>query len=109
LLGLEAGRLHAVLEPVVLHELSYALPRYLKQLTRSDVAAYLLMVVGWAGIECRKDLLVETLQRWSATPTLGFTDAYLVALAALNRSRVFTKNVIEFRAQGVEVPTPLPD
>ena len=108
LLALEAGRRRAVLEPVVLHELSYALPRYLKQLTREDVADYLLMVVGWAGIECAKDLLVDGLQRWRATPGLGFTDAYLAALAAANRSPVFTKNVAEFRAQGVAVLDPLP-
>ncbi len=108
LLGVEAGRQRAVLEPVVLHELSYALPRYLKQLTREEVADYLLMVVGWAGIQCGKDLLVDALQRWRATRRLGFADAYRAALASANRSFVFTKNVADFRAQGVAVPDPLP-
>lgn len=108
LLAVERGRLRAVLDPVVIHELSYALPRYLKQLTREDVAEYLLMVVGWDGIQCGKDVLVDALQRWRATPGLGFTDAYLATLAAGSGSPAYTKNVAEFRAQGVDVPEPLP-
>ena len=108
LLALEGGRVRAVLDPVVIHELSYALPRYLKQLTREDVAEYLLMVVGWGGIQCQKDVLVDALQRWRGTPGLGFTDAYLATLAESSGSPVYAKNVAEFRTQGVAVPDPLP-
>lgn len=38
LAALEQGRVRARLEPLVLHELSYALPRSIRQLTREDVA-----------------------------------------------------------------------
>jgi predicted nucleic acid-binding protein len=46
LAALESGRLRARLEPLVLHELSYALPRYIKQMTRPEVAEYLLTVLS---------------------------------------------------------------
>src|SRR5438128_1520196 len=68
LAGLESGSLHARLEPLVLHGLSYALRHYLRQLSRAEIAAYLLMVLAWDGIEAEKDLLIEVVQRWSATP-----------------------------------------
>jgi predicted nucleic acid-binding protein len=51
LAALEIGKLRARLEPVILHELSYVLPRYLKQMTRQQVAEYLLMVLDWPGVE----------------------------------------------------------
>ena len=37
--ALEQGQVRARLEPIILHELSYALPRYVKQMTRQEVAA----------------------------------------------------------------------
>jgi predicted nucleic acid-binding protein len=48
--ALERGSVRADLEPMILHELSYALPRFIKQMTRDDVAAYLAMVIGWQGV-----------------------------------------------------------
>ena len=108
LAALEEGRIEAVLEPVILHELSYALPRYLKQLTREDVAEYLLTVLSWDGVRGDKDVMADAVQRWRSTPGLGFADAYLAARAAIGGSPVYTKNVSDFTAQGVSVPEPLP-
>ena len=92
----------------VLHELTYVLPRYLKQMTRSDVAEYLLMLISWPGVRCDRQLFGDALRRWRDTPGLGFVDAYLAALAVRRGVAVYTKNVREFVGQGVEVPNPLP-
>lgn len=84
------------------------LPRYLKQLTREDVANYLLMVLSWNGVRGDKGAMVDAVQRWRSTPGLGFADAYLSARAITGGSPVYTKNVSDFEAQGVPVPQPLP-
>ena len=106
---LEAGRVRARLEPMVLHELSYVLPRYVKQMTKQDVAQYLITVLSWVGVVGETDLLIDTVERWAGTPGLSFTDAYLAALATRRRCPVFTKNLREFLGQGVNAPSPLPD
>lgn len=109
LLGaLETGSVSAVLEPLVVHELSYALPHYVKQMTRDQVGEYLLMVLSWDGVRGEKDTLVETVMRWRATPGLAFVDAYLATLAHQRSCPVFSKNVKQLAAQGVDVPVPLP-
>lgn len=107
--ALEAGRVKARLEPLILHELSYALPHYIKQMKRADVAGYLLMVLSWDGVQGEKDRMVDAVERWRDTPGLSFTDAYLVALAEQRQCPVCTKNVRELREQGADVPGPLPE
>jgi predicted nucleic acid-binding protein len=107
LAALEAGTVRAQMEPLVLHELSYALKHYLKQMTRQDIAQYLLTVLGWKGVTGEKDTLAQTVQRWVQTPGLAFVDAYLAELAQQRDCPVYTKNVRKFRAQGVVVPNPL--
>lgn len=106
--ALAEGRVRARLEPIVLHELSYALPRFVKQMTRQQVAAYLAMVIGWSGVLGDKDTLADTIQRWGNTPGLSFADAYLAALATRETCPVYTKNVRELTRQGISVPDPLP-
>jgi predicted nucleic acid-binding protein len=106
--SLAAGRAHARLEPLILHELSYALPRYIKQMTRSDVAEYLLMVLGWDGITGEKHVMIDTVERWRDTSGLSFADAYLAAVAQARGCPVYTKNVRELRGQGAMTPVPLP-
>lgn len=108
LAALETGDLRARLEALVLHELSYALSHYFKQLGRRGLAEYLLMVLGWEGIQADKDLLVSTVERWRDTPGLAFVDAYLATLAIRQQCPVYTKNVREIAGQGVIVPNPLP-
>ena len=108
LAALEAGRVRARLEPLVLHELSYALRHYIKQLTREDIARYLLTVLSWGGVTGEKDLMTDAVERWARARDLAFVDAYLAAVAARRRCVVYTKNVAELEAQGVDVSSPLP-
>jgi len=108
LAALEQGSLRAHLEPLILHEISYALPRYVKQMTRDDIAAYLLMVLSWSGVQGEKDAMADAVERWWRTPGLAFADAYLAALAVRRACAVYTKNVCELVGQGVAVPQPLP-
>lgn len=108
LLALEAGTVRAVMSPIILHELSYAFPRCLKQMSRQDVANYLLMVLGWDSVRREKGAMVDAVERWRDTMGLSFADAYLTALAAEQVRPVYSKNLRELRAQGVEVPDPLP-
>jgi len=108
LTALERGALEARLEPPVLHELSYALPHYLKQITRSELVEYLLTVLSWPGVRADKALLVDAVQRWRDTPQLAFVDAYLAAIANRDGSPIYTKNVAELAGQGVSVAPMLP-
>lgn len=106
--GLRDGQGVAQLEPLVLHELSYALPHYRKGMSRAEVGEFLLAILGWPGILGNKNVMIDAVTRWQDTPGLAFVDAYLAALARERPCSIFTKNVRELRAQGVEVPDPLP-
>ena len=108
MLALESGVVQAVLDPIVLHEVSYALPRYVKQMTRDDVAAYMIVIVGLDGVISNKGVLVDAIERWRDTPGLAFVDAYLAAMASDRGCAVYSKNVRELQGQGVPVPNPLP-
>jgi predicted nucleic acid-binding protein len=107
LTAVESGTRQVQLDPLVLHELSYALPRYVKQLTRSGIAQYLLMVLGWDGVKGETQIMSDAVERWRDTPGLAFVDAYLAALAASQGCAVYSKNVRELEGQGVRVPNPL--
>jgi predicted nucleic acid-binding protein len=107
--AVERGEIQARLEPIIVHEISYALPRFARQLDREDVAIYLLSVLEWPGILADKPILIETIQRWRQTPRLGFADAYLAAIAARDQAPVLTKNIRDLSGQGVDVPVPLPE
>jgi predicted nucleic acid-binding protein len=106
--ALERGDRSTELTPLIVHELSYVLPRYLRQLTRSDVANYLLFVLSWPGVEADRPVLTEALERWRDAPGLSFVDAYVVTLALQRGLAVYTKNLGHFRAHGVQVPEPIP-
>ena len=106
--ALESVQVRARLEPLILHELSYVLPRYVKQMTRRDVSDYLLMMLGWDGVVGEKGLMAEAVQRWAGTPGLSFVDAYVAAVASRRSCQVFTKNVRDLHGRGADVPDPLP-
>lgn len=108
LAAIERGDIEAYLEPLVLHELSYALPRYMRQMTRAQVAQYLGMVLSWPGVRGDKDVMLDAVERYDDTPRLAFVDAYLAALATRRQCPVYSKNVQELTSQGVNVPDPLP-
>ena len=90
--------------------LSYALPRYLQQLkeNRAELAAFLLMILAWPGIEGDKETMIETVQRWAGSPGLAFVDAYLAVRAGQRDCPIYTKNARELERQGVRVPPTLP-
>ena len=108
--ALRDGRVRAHLDPLVLHELSYALPRYLQQLktNRQELAAFLLMILSWPGVEGDSETMIETVQRWASVPGLAFVDAYLAVRASQRGCPVYTKNARELERQGVFVPPSLP-
>jgi predicted nucleic acid-binding protein len=104
----DEGRVRVRVEAIVLHELSYVLPRFVRGLTRQDIGARLHALLAMDGVEGDKDLLTDSVDRWSRTPGLGFADAYLAATAARHGRVVYTNNVRELKAQGATVPDPLP-
>jgi predicted nucleic acid-binding protein len=108
LLRVERGEITVKLESTVLHELSYMLKRFHKQFTRQDIADYLLLILGWPGIQADKVVMIDAVGRWRRTEGLAFVDAYLAELATREGVQIYSKNVRELRSQGAEVPDPLP-
>ncbi|MBX3070530.1 MAG: PIN domain-containing protein [Thermomicrobiales bacterium] len=105
----ETGEISVQLELCVLHELTYVYPRYIKQITRSELSTILLSVIEWPGVAIDyRDAVRLGLGMWGRTPGLGFVDAYLIAKSITQDSPVFTKNVREFRRLGALVPDFLP-
>jgi predicted nucleic acid-binding protein len=107
--AIEEARLQARLDPMVLHELSYALPHYRRGMSRVEVAEYLLVILAWEGIVADKSTLIQSVERWRDTDGLGFVDAYLAVVASTEGAPVYSKNVRELRGQGVVVPDRLPN
>jgi predicted nucleic acid-binding protein len=106
--AIASGSMHAELDPMVLHELSYALPHYRKGMSRDEVAEYLLAILAWPGLIGPKGLLAHAVERWRGIAGLAFVDAYLAARAAGEQRAVYTKNISDLRGEGIEVPDPLP-
>jgi predicted nucleic acid-binding protein len=106
--AVERGEVEVRVEPLVVHELSYALPRYRQGMTRPEMAAYLLNILGWEGVVGDKEILVEAVELWRDADSLAFVDAYLAALARRDDCPVYSKNVADIRAAGVDVPSSLP-
>jgi predicted nucleic acid-binding protein len=102
------GSIRVQLEPMVLHELSYALTHFKRQMTRAQIAEYLLAVLAWDGITGDKARMTNAVERWGSTPGLAFVDAFLAATANELECVVYTKNVAELTRQGATVPNPLP-
>jgi predicted nucleic acid-binding protein len=100
--ALSTGTVRAILDPVVVYELTYVLPRYLKQMTRRDVAQYLSSVISWDGVVADKESLAEALRLWS-TRRVGFVDAYLSARAIGENRTVYSRNVADLRDCGAVV------
>jgi predicted nucleic acid-binding protein len=101
------GATMTILDPLVVHELSYALPRLRKQMTRVDVAGYILQVLSWPGIRGDVDLLSNAIRVWRDTPGIAFVDAYLIARGLRENRPIFTKNLRDFANSSVTVPNPL--
>ncbi len=105
---LESGEQRARLEIFVVHELTYTLPRSLKQLSRTEIGSILATMFEWPGvIVSDKHLLLVALNRWSSSQSLGFGDSLLIFHAESQVVPIFTKNVREMRDYGVEIPDKL--
>jgi predicted nucleic acid-binding protein len=106
--AVELGHFRVRLESYVVHELTYSIPRLIKQMKRDEVALFLGNILEWPGIECDRDLLAAAFSRWRRNPALSFVDALLATTALQQDTKVFTKNVRDFADSGVETPDPLP-
>jgi predicted nucleic acid-binding protein len=105
---LEAGEVRAVLEPYVIHELTYAIPRLLKQLSKAEVAKIVLTMMEWPGVIVNSpSVVVDGVERWASTPGLSFVDAMLAASAIDRHVPIYTKNKKELRRQRAVVPDSL--
>lgn len=104
----ENGTTTVWLEPAVLHEISYALPRYLKQLSRHDIAQTLVSILNWKGVRREVESMRRAVNLWADNPGLAFVDAYLAALSLDRELPIFTKNAGELNALGARVLSPLP-
>jgi predicted nucleic acid-binding protein len=100
--ALSSGAARAMLDPVVVHELTYVLPRYVKGMTRGDIAQYLTSNMSWEGVVADKDTLTEALRLWSTRPD-GFIDAYLSARAVRENREVYSRNADDLRGCGAIV------
>ena len=105
--ALSSGTCRAILDPLVVHELTYVLPRYVKNMTRDDVAQYLTSVISWDGVIADKETLIESLRLWSTQP-VAFIDAYLAARAGGEDRPVYTRNVVDLESGGAIVPESWP-
>ncbi|MCL5972401.1 MAG: hypothetical protein M1499_07560 [Firmicutes bacterium] len=85
------------LDPLVLHELTYVLPRYVKQMTCIDVALYVRTVLNWPGIQMEdKPLWFGVLETWEADPRLSWTDAVLIQRSLKTGRGVWSRNHRDF-------------
>ncbi len=105
---LRDGKLRARLEPYVVHELTYAIPRLEKGWSKERLAETLLLVIDFPGVQCDRALLKSAIGRWVSKPGVSFVDALLWAQAANTGSSVFTINTRHFEGAGVDAPRPLP-
>lgn len=101
------GERSVLLTIVVVHEFTYAVGRYLKQLSRKDIADYLVSLMALPAVHLDDDAVFATVRTWGSDPRIAFVDAYLAVRAQREGRPVFTKNVKHFQGCDVEVPDPL--
>ena len=81
LLAVADGRISVVLDPIVVHELTYTIPRYLKGADRNRIVNTLLVIIGSRGGLDPSTMLGSALVAWRDDPALSFADAYLGTIA----------------------------
>ncbi|NMP22623.1 PIN domain-containing protein [Sulfobacillus harzensis] len=92
-----AGTLILRLDPLVVHELTYVLPRYVKAMTRADVALYCRSVLQWPGIHLEeRPFWLAVLETWEADDRLSWTDAVLLNRARDTGLPVWSRNHRDF-------------
>lgn len=98
------GSIRVIVEPIVVHELTYVIPRYLKQATRPQIARIILSVLQAPGAEDPTGMLVTAVRSWRDTQGQSFVDAYLATVARAQRRTVLTLNTKDFEPHGVDAP-----
>lgn len=92
-----AGELVLHLDPLVLHELTYVLPRYVKTMKRADVALYCRSVLQWPGMYLEhRPFWLAVLETWESDDRLSWTDAVLVNRARETVLPVWSRNHRDF-------------
>lgn len=99
--ALENGQGEGWLDPIVIHELTYVLPRCNPSFRdRQQVFQYVVHFLLLDGIHTtNKEILIEMMRLWAETG-LGFADARLTTLASADGLPVCSVNGDDFR--GVE-------
>jgi predicted nucleic acid-binding protein len=108
LTAIREGAVAAILDPLVVHEITYSLPRYMKQISRTEVADHLQSLLLARGVLGDKPVISEALNLWRDNPGAGFVDCYLAVRASERSLPVFTMNVRHLRQLGADAPEPLP-
>lgn len=81
----------------VMHELTYTLSRKPGFGTRAAIATYVSSLLLYPGVLADdKDMLANTLARWTASATIGLVDAYLAVLAERDGVAVCSANARDF-------------
>ena len=99
-----AGNVMVTIEPIVVHELTYAISRVRKDLDRKAVADTILVLLSGAGVDEPTGLIAGAVEAWRDTPQLSFVDAYLGAKSLAEDRPVYTVNRKDFLRQGVDAP-----
>lgn len=108
LAAVREGRVKVLIEPLVLHEITYVLTRQGPRFSPLEVAGYIETLLNMKGVEGDVRSMSDALVLWQQNPSLGLVDCYLAAKARLINAPVFTKNVRHLRLLGAEAPDPLP-
>lgn len=91
------GQITLRVDPLVLHELTYVLPRYVKTMTRSDVVLYCRSVLQWPGIHLDEaPFWLMVLETWEADERLSWTDAVLIRRAQDTALPLWSRNHRDF-------------
>ena len=97
--ALEDDRAQGWLSFAVMHELTYTLSRKPGFGTRTAIATYVNSLLSYPGVLADdKDVLVNTIARWTASATIGLVDAYLAVLADRDGVPVCSVNARDFPA-----------
>jgi predicted nucleic acid-binding protein len=96
LAALEQGTGEGILDPLVIHELTYLLLRLPHFLDRAAVEVYLRDLLRMTGVQAsQRSLLLAALSRWASRGG-GFVDAWLATLALTDGQPVCSANVRDF-------------
>lgn len=93
---LRAGEMRAQIDPLVVHELTYALPRMSPYKTPREISTHILSILELRGVVGASDVLKDAVLRWGTTPGVGFVDAWLAARSTAENLPVATINRSDF-------------